>query len=148
MIRRIYTRKDSGGLAASSDLFKIAAILLIVNKFSRISLCKIQIYLWALLSDDNEKEIVNWKRNFKVTNAPWLMDDDLDALILQCICNHFLVLEVKEQKQEKVVFLLKEKGKELIRNFENDPFYIEINERLKKIGAITDIMLKNVDFYF
>ena len=48
MITKIFTPKENLIVTTSTPLYKLVAIILIVNKFNAVSVSKLQVYMWGL----------------------------------------------------------------------------------------------------
>lgn len=145
MINRIYTQKSRAVQSTSTCLFKLVAIMLIVKKYRKISISKLQVCLWGIQSKDNLEMISIWKKEEKITNAPWIVDNDITPLIMQCICNKLLKTETKASK---VSVMFDVKADRFINDLRNIDFCQSITEALNNMGNITDSLINNVEFDF
>lgn len=145
MINRIYTQKSRAVQSTSTCLFKLVAIMLIVEKYRKISISKLQVCLWGIQSKDNLEMISIWKKEQKITNAPWIVDNDITPLIMQCICNKLLKTEIKASK---VSVMFDVKADRFINDLRNIDFCQSITEALNNMGNITDSLINNVEFDF
>lgn len=90
-------------LSTSTMQFKLAAIMLIVQYYEKISIPKLQVCLWGVQLDENLQMILVWKKDKKISNAPWIADEDIIPLVMQCVNNHLLKLETKKDKVSVVL---------------------------------------------
>lgn len=146
MITKIFTPKPNPIWTTSTSLYKLVAIMLIVKKFKSISIPKLQVYTWGLQNDENKQMLKLWKLQNKLTEAPWLLEDDVIPIVSQCIYNHFLKIETNRSKKVSVVldfsaniFFQEIKDVELVN---------ELNSCLNEIDKLTDKMLENIEFDF
>lgn len=145
MIKRVYTSKRMAILATSTPQFKLIAILLIVKQFKKISLLKLQLYLWGLQQEENLQTILDWKVNKRITNVQWLDDETVTPLVFQCLANHLLAMKAKNKKG---MLELAWKSDEFLSQVDNLDIIEEINLVIEKIGKVTDTLLKNIEFNF
>lgn len=145
MIKRVYTSKRMAILATSTPQFKLIAILLIVKQFKKISLLKLQLYLWGLQQEENLQTILDWKVNKRITNLQWLDDETVTPIVFQCLANHLLEMKVKNKKG---MLELAWKSDEFLSQVDNLDIIEEINLVIEKIGKVTDTLLKNIEFNF
>lgn len=146
MITKIFTPKENLIVTTSTPLYKLVAIILIVNKFNAISVSKLQVYMWGLQNKENQKKLKIWKEQDRVTEVPWVLEDDIMPIISQCIDNHFLKLETNKSK--KVVVSLGLNANHFLQEIEKLELVNELNNSLTYIGKLTDKMLENIEFDF
>lgn len=146
MIEKIFIAKSCPIYSTSTSIYKLVAILLILKKINRVTIGKLQIYLWGLENDTNRKQLKHWKNNSRITNAPYLMDEDIMPIISQCISNHFVKIETN--KSGKTFFLLDCGATHFLNQILNLELTSELNSHLDEIGKITDTLLDNLEFDF
>lgn len=146
MINKVYTYKESPVAANELILYRFLAAMLTIRKFKEITLPKLQVYLWGLKNEDNKNKLVSWKKECKITNAPWLIDDDTPQLITQCICNHYIKEE--QNKSGKVTYVLDYASTQLFQKVSGSEIEGYITSDLDDIGSITDKLLNNTVFDF
>lgn len=146
MISKIYTYKESPVAANEMVLYRFLATMLTIRKFKAITLPKLQVYLWGLKSEDNKHKLMAWKRACKISNAPWLIDDDTPQILAQCICNHYV--RVEQNKSGKVSYALDYPATQLLQEVGGSEIENYITSDLDEIGGITDKLLNNVVFDF
>ena len=132
-------------LSTSTMQFKLAAIMLIVQYYEKISIPKLQVCLWGVQLDENLQMILVWKKNKKISNAPWIADEDITPLVMQCVSNHLLKLETKK---DKVNVVLDVNANNFISEISNIEIGQEINDDLQQMGKLSDTLLKNIEFDF
>lgn len=74
MITKIFTPKENLIVTTSTPLYKLVAIILIVNKFNAVSVSKLQVYMWGLQNKENQKKLRIWKEQDRVTEVPWMLE--------------------------------------------------------------------------
>lgn len=146
MINTIYTYKESPVSANEQVLYRFLATLLTIRRFKKITLSKLQVYLWGLKNEDNKQALVNWKKEERISNAPWLDDDDTAQIITQCICNHYV--RVEQNKSGKVSYKLDYAATQLFREVGGSEIEKYITNDLDEIGGLTNKLLNNVVFDF
>ena len=144
-IRRVYTPKASVVLSTSTMQFKLAAIMLIVQYYKKISIPKLQVCLWGVQLNENLQMIQVWKKDKRISNAPWIADEDITPLVMQCVNNNLLKLETKK---DKVSVVLDVNADNFISEISNIEIGQEINDDLKQMGKLSDTLLKNIEFDF
>lgn len=144
MIERIYTPKHSPVVSTMTIQFKLAAIMLIVNQYKSISLMKIQLYLWGLQQKENLQEILNWKTNNRITHVGWIDNEAVTELVMQCVANKLLKLSLNN----KVRVELDTEANEFLFNIQNLDITKDIRADLERLGKVTDVLLKNIQFNF
>lgn len=145
MIQRVYTPRASVVLATSTMQFKLVAIMLIVQYYKKISIPKLQVCLWGVQLDENLQMIQVWKKDKRISNAPWIADEDITPLVMQCVSNHLLKLETKN---DKVNVVLDVNANNFISEISNIEIGQEINDDLQQMGKLSDTLLKNIEFDF
>lgn len=145
MIERIYTPKLTPVASTMTVQFKIAAIMLIVNKYKSISLMKIQLCLWGLQQKDNLQEILDWKNKNQISHAGWIDNEVVTEIVMQCVANKLLKLSFKN-KQVKVE--LDREANRFLFDIQTLDITNDINADLKLLGTVTDVLLKNIQFNF
>lgn len=145
MIERIYTPKLTPVASTMTVQFKIAAIMLIVNKYKSISLMKIQLCLWGLQQKDNLQEILDWKNKNQISHAGWIDNEAVTEIVMQCVANKLLKLSFKN-KQVKVE--LDREANRFLFDIQTLDITNDINADLKRLGIVTDVLLKNIQFNF
>lgn len=146
MITKIFTPKENLIVTTSTPLYKLVAIILIVNKFNAISVSKLQVYMWGLQNKENQEKLRIWKEQNRVTEVPWGLEDDIMPIISQCIDNNFLKLETNKSK--KVVVSLGLNANHFIQEIKKLELVNELNNSLTYIGKLSDNMLENIEFDF
>ncbi len=146
MISKIYTYKERPLSANELVLYRFLATMWTIRKFKAITMPKLQVYLWGLKSEENKQTLMAWKRKNRITNAPWLIDDDTPQIILQCICNHYV--KVEQNKSGKVSYVLDHASAHLFHELSGSEIEGFINKDLDEIGKITDKLLNNIFFDF
>lgn len=146
MITKIFTPKPSPIRTVSTSLYKIVAIMLIIKRFENLSIPKLQVYMWGLQYRENLQKLKMWKIQNKVTEAPWLLEDDIIPIISQCISNHFLKIETNKSK--KVTVALDSAANDFLQAINEVELVQELNDCLNEIGKLTDKMLENIEFDF
>lgn len=144
MIERIYTHKLTPVASTITIQFKIAAIMLIVKKYKSISLMKIQLCLWGLQQKDNLQEILNWKTNNRITHVEWIDNETVTELVMQCVANKLLKLSLNN----KVRVELDRDADDFLFNIQNLEITKDISTDLERLGKVTDVLLKNIQFNF
>lgn len=144
MIERIYTPKQTPVASTMTIQFKLAAIMLIVNQYKSISLMKIQLYLWGLQQKENLQEILNWKTNNRITHVGWIDNEAATELVMQCVANKLLKLSLNN----KVRVELDTEANEFLFNIQNLDITKDIRADLERLGKVTDVLLKNIQFNF
>lgn len=145
MIQRVYTPRASDVLSTSTMQFKLVAIMLIVQYYKKISIPKLQVCLWGVQLDENLQMIQVWKKDKRISNAPWIADEDITPLVMQCVSNHLLKLETKK---DKVNVVLDINANNFISEISNIEIGQEINDDLQQMGKLSDTLLKNIEFDF
>lgn len=145
MIQRVYTPRASVVLSTSTMQFKLVAIMLIVQYYKKISIPKLQVCLWGVQLDENLQMIHVWKKDKRISNAPWIADEDITPLVMQCVSNHLLKLETKN---DKVNVVLDVNANNFISKISNIEIGQEINDDLQQMGKLSDTLLKNIEFDF
>lgn len=145
MIQRVYTPRTSVVLSTSTMQFKLVAIMLIVQYYKKISIPKLQVCLWGVQLDENFQMIQVWKKDKRISNAPWIADEDITPLVMQCVSNHLLKLETKK---DKVNVVLDVNANNFISEISNIEIGQEINDALQQMGKLSDTLLKNIEFDF
>lgn len=145
MIQRVYTPRASVVMATSTMQFKLVAIMLIVQYYKKISIPKLQVCLWGVQLDENLQMIQVWKKDKRISNAPWIADEDITPLVMQCVSNHLLKLETKK---DKVNVVLDVNANNFISEISNIEIGQEINDDLQQMGKLSDTLLKNIEFDF
>ena len=132
-------------LSTSTMQFKLAAIMLIVQYYEKISIPKLQVCLWGVQLDENLQMMQVWKKDKRISNAPWIADEDITPLVMQCVSNHLLKLETKK---DKVNVVLDVNANNFISEISNIEIGQEINDDLQQMGKLSDTLLKNIEFDF
>lgn len=145
MIQRVYTPRTSIVLSTSTIQFKLVAIMLIVKYYKEISIPKLQVCLWGVQDEGNLHMIQVWKKEKRISNTPWIADEDITPLVMQCVSNHLLKLKTKK---DKVKVELDFNANEFLSEISDIEISQEINEDLTQMGRLTDILLKNIEFDF
>lgn len=145
MIQRVYTPRASVVLSTSTMQFKLVAIMLIVQYYKKISIPKLQVCLWGVQFDENLQMILAWKKEKRISNAPWMADEDITPLVMQCVSNHLLKLEIKNYKVSVVLDI---NANNFISEITNTDISIKIDADLKQMGKLPDTLLKNIEFDF
>lgn len=145
MIQRVYTPKSSVVLSTSTIQFKLVAIMLIVQRYKEISIPKLQVCLWGIQQVDNLQMILVWKKEKRISNAPWIADEDITPLVMQCVSNHLLKLETKK---DKVKVILDTKADTFLAEISKIEISKDIDAELKKMGKLPDTLLKDIVFDF
>lgn len=145
MIQRVYTSKASVVMATLTMQFKLVAIMLIVQYYKKITMSKLQVCLWGVQFDENLQMILAWKKEKRISNAPWMADEDITPLVMQCVSNHLLKLEIKNYKVSVVLDI---NANNFISEITNTDISIKIDADLKQMGKLPDTLLKNIEFDF
>ncbi|CDE86435.1 unknown [Prevotella sp. CAG:891] len=119
--------------------------MLIVQYYKKISIPKLQVCLWGVQLDENLQMIQVWKKYKRISNAPWIADEDITPLVMQCVSNHLLKLETKK---DKVNVVLDVNANNFISEISNIEIGQEINDDLQQMGKLSDTLLKNIEFDF
>lgn len=146
MITKIFTPKPNPIRTISTSLYKLVAIMLIANKFDNLSIPKLQVYMWGLQYEENRQKLKTWKVQDRITEAPWLLEDDIIPIIFQCISNHFLKIETNNSK--KVSIVLDFAANDFLQAIEGLELVDELNDYLNDIGKLTDKILEKIKFDF
>lgn len=146
MISKIYTYKESPVAANEMVLYRFLATMFTIRKFKKITLPKLQVYLWGLMSEENKQKLILWKKKSMITNAPWLIDDDTLQIITQCVCNHYV--KENQNKSGTVYYVLDYASSLLFQEIGGSEIEDYITSDLDEIGGITDNLLNNVVFDF
>lgn len=104
-----------------------------------------QVCLWGVQLDENLQMIQVWKKDKRISNAPWIADEDITPLVMQCVSNHLLKLETKK---DKVNVVLDVNANNFISEISNIEIGQEINDDLQQMGKLSDTLLKNIEFDF
>jgi len=102
--------------------------------------------MWGLQYRENLQKLKMWKIQNKVTEAPWLLENDIIPIISQCISNHFLKIETNKSK--KVTVALDSAANDFLQAINEVELVQELNDCLNEIGKLTDKMLENIEFDF
>lgn len=145
MIQRVYTPRVSVVMATSTMQFKLVAIMLIVQYYKKITMSKLQVCLWGVQFDENLQMILAWKKEKRISNAPWIADEDITPLVMQCVSNHLLKLETKK---DKVNVVLDVNANDFISEISNTEIGIKIDADLKQMGKLPDTLFKKIEFDF
>lgn len=145
MIQRVYTPRASVVLSTSTMQFKLVAIMLIVQYYKKISIPKLQVCLWGVQLDENLQMIQVWKKDKRISNAPWIADEDITPMVMQCVSNHLLKLETINNKVNIVLDINADRFISEISNLEISQ---EIDAGLKQMGKLSDTLLRNIEFDF
>ena len=89
--------------------------------------------------------ILAWKKEKRISNAPWMADEDITPLVMQCVSNHLLKLEIKNYKVSVVLDI---NANNFISEITNTDISIKIDADLKQMGKLPDTLLKNIEFDF
>lgn len=146
MISKIYTYKEKPVSANELVLYRFLATMFTIRKFKKITLPKLQVYLWGLKSEENKHAVMKWKKEGRITNAPWLMDDDTPQLISQCICNHYVQMDLN--KSGKVSYVLDYAATQIFQEMRGTEIEGYITSDLEDMGPLTDTMLASIVFDF
>lgn len=145
-INRTFTDENKEIVSSvSTDLFKLIAVILIVKEFTKISLTKLQIYIWGVQDEDNAKALRHWREEGRITNAPWVAEDDIAPIVMTCIANNLLR---SERNSNKVSVMLDYKADGFISRVKDLELSREIIDSLKSIGNLTDKQVNNLEFDF
>lgn len=142
MIEKISTYKPNALGTTYTTLFLMTAILLTVQKFKKVSLLLLQIYVWGLQNDDNRNRVTNWRETNKIASTPWLDDDNASAVIAQCIANNLLAAE--EKKSGAPNLLLGPQAYIVLSNIRELDLTEEINNNLTTMGRLTETMVGKI----
>lgn len=142
MIEKISTYKPDALGTTYTTLFLMMAILLTVQKFKKISLLLLQIYIWGLQNEDNRNKIIRWRNTKKINTAPWLDDNNASAVIAQCIANN--LLEAEEKKSGTPNLLLGPQAYIILSNIRELELTEEINNNLATMGKLTETMVGKI----
>ena len=145
MIERIYTPKLIPVASAMTSQFKIIAIMLIISRYKSISLIKMQLYLWGLQGKENLQEILDWKTKGRITHVEWIDNEAITELVMQCVANKLLRLSFVN-KQVKVE--LDREADDFISKIQCLDITKEMVAGLNRLGKVTDVLLKNIQFDF
>lgn len=146
MISKIYTYRKNPVAANELILYRFLAAMITIRKFKKLSLPKLQVYLWGLKNDENKQTLIAWKKQQKITNAPWMIDDDVQQIITQSICNRYVKAE--QNKSGSVSYTLDFAATTLLQEIKNSDIERYIMQDLDEIGNLTDKMLFNITFDF
>jgi hypothetical protein len=146
MITKIYTPKSVPIQSTSTSLYKLVAILLTVKKLKKITISKLQVYIWGMQYEENKNNLICWKEQHYITDTPWLIDNNIIAIISQCIANHYLTTETN--KGGKVFIRLDCGATTFLNQIAGLELTKELDGYLSEIGNLTDIMLENIEFDF
>lgn len=142
MIEKISTYKPNALGTTYTTLFLMTAILLTVQKFKKVSLLLLQIYIWGLQNEDNRNRVVSWRSTNRITATPWLDDNNVSAVIAQCIANK--LLETEERKSGTPNLLLGPQAHIILSNIRKLELTEEINYNLKTMGRLTETMVGKI----
>lgn len=137
MIQRVYTSKASVVMATLTMQFKLVAIMLIVQYYKKITMPKLHVCLWGVQFDENLQMILAWKKEKRISNAPWMADEDITPLVMQCVSNHLLKLEIKNYKVSVVLDI---NANNFISEITNTDISIKIDADLKQMGKLPDTL--------
>ncbi len=146
MISKVYTYRESPAPANEMVLYRFLAAMMTIRRFKSISMPKLQVYLWGLRSIDNKQALLNWKKENRITNTPWLIDDDTPQILTQCICNHFVKAE--QSQSGKVAYVLDYEATHFFQEVQGSEIESYIMSDLDEIGVLTDKLLNNMVFDF
>lgn len=145
MIQRVYTPRASVVLSTSTMQFKLIAIMLIVRYYKKISIPKLQVCLWGVQLYENLQMILVRKKKKRISNAPWIAEEDITPMVMQCVSNHLLKLETINNK---VNIVLDINADRFISEISNLKISQEIDAGLKQMGKLSDTLLRNIEFDF
>jgi len=146
MIEKIYTNKPDVINSSSTSLFLLMAVLLTVQKYSKISLWLLQIYVWGLLNDDNRLQVIRWRTSNNISTTPWLDNINQQSVITQCLSNNLLKLETT--KNGKINIELGASAYIILADVDKLDLTIEIKYNLASMGRLTDTMIDNLQLDF
>ncbi|WP_277638471.1 hypothetical protein [Bacteroides graminisolvens] len=146
MIEKVFTAKSYPIYSSATSLYKLVAILLILKKMNKVTIGKLQVYLWGLENEVNLNQLKRWKVEKRITDAPWLTEEDFMPIVSQCISNHFV--KVETNKSQKTSLLLDLGAETFLRQISDLELTAELNASLEEIGKITDTLLDNIEFDF
>lgn len=146
MIEKIYTNKPGAINSSSTSLFLLMAVLLTVQKYSKISLCLLQIYVWGLLNDDNRLQVIRWRTSNNISTTPWLDNINQQSVITQCLSNNLLKLETT--KNGKINIELGASARIILADVDDLDLTREIKYNLASMGRLTDTMIGNLQLDF
>lgn len=146
MIEKIYTYKPGVINSSSTSLFLLMAVLLTVQKYSKISLWLLQIYVWGLLNDDNRLQVIRWRTSNNISTTPWLDNINQQSVITQCLSNNLLKLETT--KNGKINIELGASAYIILADVDNLDLTREIKYNLASMGRLTDTMIGNLQLEF
>ena len=106
---------------------------------------KIQLCLWGLQQKDNLQEILDWKNKNQISHAGWIDNEVVTEIVMQCVANKLLKLSFKN-KQVKVE--LDREANRFLFDIQTLDITNDINADLKRLGTVTDVLLKNIQFNF
>lgn len=146
MIEKIYTNKPGVINSSSTPLFLLMAVLLTVQKYSKISLWLLHIYVWGLLNDDNRLQVIRWRTSNNISTTPWLDNINQQSVITQCLSNNLLKLETT--KNGKINIELGASAHIILADVDNLDLTREIKYNLASMGRLTDTMIGNLQLDF
>ena len=89
--------------------------------------------------------ILVWKKKKRISNAPWIAEEDITPMVMQCVSNHLLKLETINNK---VNIVLDINADRFISEISNLKISQEIDAGLKQMGKLSDTLLRNIEFDF
>ena len=82
----------------------------------------------------------------KITEAPWILDNDIVQVVTQCLCNHYIKVEMN--KSGKISYALDFESSDLLQAISDTDLVKEIKVELETIGGLTDKVLEHLEFDF
>lgn len=146
MIETIYTKHIYPTYAGETALFKTIVVMLVIQRFGVVTLPKLQMYLWSLKNEENRNKLIALRKSMKITEAPWILDNDLVQVVTQCLCNHYIKVEMN--KSGKISYALDFESSDLLQAISDTDLVKEIKVELETIGGLTDKVLEHLEFDF
>lgn len=146
MIESVYTKHIYPISAGETALFKTLVVILTIQKFGEVTLPKLQMYLWSLKNEDNRKKLIALRKSKRITEAPWILENDVVQVVTQCLCNHLIKVEMN--KSGKISYALDFESSEFLQAITDTDLVKDIRDELDGIGGLTDKLLEQLEFDF
>lgn len=146
MIETVYTKHIYPTSAGETALFKTIVVMLVIQRFGVVTLPKLQMYLWSLKNEENRNKLIAFRKSKKITEAPWILENDIVQVVTQCLCNHYIKVEMN--KSGKISYALDFESSNLLQAISDTDLVKEIKVELETIGGLTDKVLEHLEFDF
>lgn len=146
MIETIYTKHIFPTSAGETALFKTIVVILAIQRYGIVSLPKLQMYLWSLKNENNRNKLIMLRKCKRITEAPWILENDVVQVVTQCLLNHFIKIEMN--KSGKISYVLDSESSEFLNAISDTDLVKDIRDELETIGGLTDKVLEQLEFAF